>query len=111
MSDEIVVDATALRFADYEPTFTLDGRHLAFLSTRTFDPVYDEHVFGLSFPAGTRPQLLPLVASTASPFAPTAQGRPSTPAEDGQDVDEVTVAVDLDGLTERAVPVPVPAAR
>ncbi|MDQ4104589.1 MAG: PDZ domain-containing protein, partial [Actinomycetota bacterium] len=111
VSDEIVVDATALRFADSEPTFTLDGRHLAFLSTRTFDPVYDEHVFDLSFPAGTRPQLLPLAASTASPFAPTAQGRASTPAEDGQDVDEVTVAVGLDGLTERAVPVPVPAAR
>ncbi len=111
VSDGTVVDATVLRFADSEPTFTLDGRHLAFLSTRTFDPVYDAHVFDLSFLAGTRPQLLPLAAGTPSPFAPTARGRASTPANDSQDVDEVTVVVDLDGLAERAVPVPVPAAR
>ncbi len=111
VSDRTVADATLLRFTDFNPTFTLDGRHLAFLSTRTFDPVYDEQVFDLSFPAGTRPQLLPLAASTPSPFAPTAQGRASTPANDGQDADEVTVVVDLDGLAERVVPVPVPAAR
>jgi tricorn protease len=109
VSDGTVVDATALRFADFNPTFTLDGRHLAFLSTRIFDPVYDAQVFGLSFPAGTRPQLLPLAADTPSPFAPTAQGR--APAKDDQETDDVVVVVDPDGLTERAVPVPVPAAR
>ncbi|MGH4010278.1 MAG: peptidase S41, partial [Pseudonocardiaceae bacterium] len=109
--DGTVVDATALRFVDTEPTFTLDGRHLAFLSTRTFDPVYDAQVFDLSFAAGTRPQLLPLAASTPSPFAPTAQGRASAPANDNHDAEEVTLEVDLAGLTERAVPVPVPAAR
>lgn len=39
------------------------------------------------------------------------QGRVRQPAGSGQDGDEVTVEVDLDGLSERAVPVPVPAAR
>ncbi len=106
-----VLDATALRFVDSTPTFTLDGRHLTFLSTRTFDPVYDSQVFDLSFSAGTRPQLLPLAASTPSPFAPTAQGLASTPDENGPDVDEVTVVVDPDGLADRVVPVPVSAAR
>ena len=109
VSDSLVVDATELRFTDSEPTFTLDGRHLAFLSARTFDPVYDEHVFDLGFPAATRPQLLPLAASTPSPFAPTLQGRRSPP--DGDGADEVSVVVDLEGLAERVVPVPVPAAR
>ncbi|HEX4101170.1 MAG TPA: S41 family peptidase [Pseudonocardiaceae bacterium] len=111
LPDGSVVDATALRFVDSTPTFTLDGRHLAFLSTRTFDPVYDSQVFDLSFSAGTRPYLLPLAASTPSPFAPTVQGRASTPAGDGHDADAVTLVVDLDGLAERVVPVPVPAAR
>ncbi|HKR48856.1 MAG TPA: peptidase S41, partial [Pseudonocardiaceae bacterium] len=111
LSDATVVDATVLRFADFNPTFTLDGRHLAFLSTRTFDPVYDAQVFDLSFPASIRPQLLPLAVDTPSPFAPTAQGRASTPDDDHHDGDEVTVVVDFDGLTERAVPIPVPAAR
>ncbi|MGH3694046.1 MAG: S41 family peptidase [Pseudonocardiaceae bacterium] len=110
--DGTVADATGLRFTDYQPTFTLDGQHLAFLSTRTFDPVYDQQVFDLSFPASTRPQLLPLAAGTPSPFDPTTQGRESAPNKDNQGTDEaVTVVVDLEGLTERAVPVPVPAAR
>jgi tricorn protease len=111
VSDGTLVDATALRFVDSTPTFTSDGRHLAFLSTRTFDPVYDSQVFDLSFSVGTRPQLLPLAASTPSPFAPTTQGRASTPANHSRDLDGVTVVVDLDGLAERVVPVPVPAAR
>ncbi|HZS20572.1 MAG TPA: PDZ domain-containing protein, partial [Pseudonocardiaceae bacterium] len=112
LADSTVVDATALRFADFAPTFTLDGRHLAFLSTRTFDPVYDAQVFDLSFVAGTRPHLLVLAAATPSPFAPTVQGRLPNPATDNGDSNaRVAVAVDLNGLIERAVPVPVPAAR
>jgi tricorn protease len=115
VADATVVDATMLRFVDFQPTFTLDGAHLAFLSIRTFDPVYDAQVFDLSFPTGTRPQLLPLAATTPSPFAPTAQGRTKTPTEDNatdnRDADEVSVTVDLDGLSERVVPVPVAAAR
>ena len=75
VADGTVVDATTLRFADFAPTFTLDGRYLAFLSNRTFDPMYDTQVFDLSFAAGTRPHLLPLAVTTPSPFAPTAQGR------------------------------------
>src|SRR5262249_12292390 len=83
----------------------------AFLSTRTFDPVYDVQVFDLSFPTGTRPQLLPLAATTPSPFAPTAQGRAKTPAKDNQDTEEVSVTADLARRPDRVVPVPVPAAR
>lgn len=114
LADGTVVDATALRFADFAPTFTLDGRHLAFLSNRTFDPVYDAQVFDLSFLPGIRPQLLPLAADTPSPFAPTVQGRLPKLPKDGDGSggnDDVTVVVDLDGLIQRAVPVPVPAAR
>lgn len=48
-TDLSVSEATPLRFKDYSPAFTLDGKHLAFLSTRSFDPVYDEHVFDLAF--------------------------------------------------------------
>lgn len=109
VSDLSVEEVTPLRFADSAPAFTPDGQHLAFLSTRTFDPVYDEHVFDLGFPASTRPQLLPLAADTPSPFSPTAAGRPSVPPE--VDRDGVTVRVDLEGLAGRVVPTPVPAGR
>ena len=74
--DGQVIDATPLRFDDHDPVFTLDGKYLAFLSVRTFDPVYDTHVFDMSFPAGTRPYLLTLAATTPSPFDAELGGRP-----------------------------------
>ena len=75
-TDLSIVDVTPLRFVDSEPVFTVDGKHLAFLSARSFDPVYDSHVFDMSFPYGTRPHLVPLAATTPSPFSPQLRGRP-----------------------------------
>ena len=76
IADGEVFDATDGRFTDTEPVFTLDGKYLAFLSLRDFDPVYDSHFFDLAFPYGARPHLLPLDAATPSPFAPERGGRP-----------------------------------
>lgn len=73
------VDVTGLRFADTDPVFTRDGRHLAFLSVRTFDALPDAVVFDRSFPAATRPYLVPLAATTPSPFDPSGDGRPAVP--------------------------------
>jgi tricorn protease len=109
-----VIDVTALRFTDTEPVFTLDGKHLAFLSARTFDPVYDEHVFDMSFPVAVRPHLLPLAATTPSPFDPQPGGRPvpaADPADASGEPATPEVVVDADGLDQRAVPLPVPAGR
>jgi tricorn protease len=111
IADREVVDVTDGRFADTNPVFTTDGLYLAFLSQRTFDPVYDTHTFDLSFPFGSRPYLVPLAADTPSPFGPTPEGRPVSqePAEDS--ADGVTVTIDAAGLPERVVPVPVEEAR
>ncbi|GAA0215949.1 S41 family peptidase [Saccharothrix mutabilis subsp. mutabilis] len=114
-TDLSVVDVTPLRFADFSPAFTEDGRYLAFLSIRSFDPVYDAHVFDLSFPTGCRPYLLPLAATTPSPFDPLRLGRPvgdddkDDKDKDHKDENPITV-VDLDGLADRVVPLPVAAA-
>jgi tricorn protease len=76
LADGTVVDVTDGRFVDSEPVFTFDGKYLAFLSARVFDPVYDAHFFDLSFPYGSRPYLVPLAADTPSPFGPLTTGRP-----------------------------------
>ncbi|MFJ8330738.1 S41 family peptidase [Streptomyces sp. NPDC094437] len=113
-TDLTVTEATPLRFQDWSPTFTLDGKHLAFLSARAFDPVYDEHVFDLAFLAGARPHLITLAATTPSPFGPQRHGRPfDAPDKDETPDSEGTPAtrVDLDGLADRIVPFPVEAAR
>ncbi|MEI5100541.1 PDZ domain-containing protein [Streptomyces sp. PmtG] len=115
-ADLSVSEATQLRFRDYSPAFTLDGKHLAFLSARAFDPVYDDHVFDLAFVGGSRPHLITLAATTPSPFGPQRHGRAfdsaegphaETPDSEGSPV----TRVDLDGLTDRVVPFPVEAAR
>jgi tricorn protease len=74
--DQETIDVTDGRFHDSDPVFTVDGQYLAFLSRRTFDPVYDAHSFDLSFPYGVRPYLVPLAAATLSPFGPQPGGRP-----------------------------------
>ncbi|MGQ4403663.1 S41 family peptidase [Streptomyces hayashii] len=114
VTDLSVTEATPLRFRDYAPAFTLDGRHLAFLSTRAFDPVYDQHVFDLSFVAGARPHLITLAATTPSPFGPQRHGRPfeapdkeETPDSEGTP----STRIDLEGLADRIVPFPVEAGR
>ena len=76
LADRTIVDVTDGRFDDTDPAFTADGTYLAFLSRRSFDPVYDAHFFDLSFPYGCRPYLVPLAATTPSPFAPVPDGRP-----------------------------------
>ncbi|MFE9168002.1 S41 family peptidase [Streptomyces kebangsaanensis] len=113
-TDLSVTDATPLRFRDHAPAFTLDGKHLAFLSHRSFDPVYDEHVFDLAFVEGSRPHLITLAATTPSPFGPQRHGRPfETPDKEETPDSEGTPAtrVDLEGLADRIVPFPVEAAR
>ncbi|WP_169950754.1 S41 family peptidase [Microbispora sp. H11081] len=117
------IEVTPPRFNDHTPSFTADGRYLAFLSHRTFDPVYDSHAFDLSFPASCRPYLVPLKATTPSPFDPSPRGRGFGEESDaGQDAQRARNAenaggpeppavteVDVDGLAARVVPVPVPA--
>ncbi len=108
-----VYDATTERFVDTDPAFTLDGRHLAFLSARTFDPVYDAHAFDLSFTVGVRPYLIPLAADTVSPFDAEPSGRVMPPIGPGADKPRrpdapAATRVDVDGLADRAVVVPVP---
>ncbi|MFJ7022464.1 S41 family peptidase [Streptomyces sp. NPDC101117] len=113
-TDLSVSEATPLRFRDYAPAFTHDGKHLAFLSTRAFDPVYDEHVFDLAFVVGSRPHLITLAATTPSPFGPQRHGRSfDAPDKDETPDSEGTPAtrIDLEGLADRIVPFPVEAGR
>jgi tricorn protease len=134
LEDGEAVRVTEGRFRDADPVFTLDGKHLAFLSLRSFDPIYDEHAFDLTFPASWRPFLVPLGARTPSPFGASPDGRPVSPEDDkpedppaldasdpGDDTEETPaekkkdeddegppeVVVDVEGLAARVVPIPV----
>jgi tricorn protease len=100
-----VVEVTPLRFVDTEPVFSADAKFLAFLSARTFDPLYDALVFDLSFVAGIRPYLVSLSATTPSPFDPELEGRPRHGAEShGDGADAGADATDADDPKSTAPP-------
>ena len=111
IADGEVIDVTDGRFTDTSPVFTADGLYLAFLSQRSFDPVYDVHTFDLSFPFGGRPYLVPLAAGTPSPFGPMPDGRPLGQENGDDPATEPVVTVDPDGLAERVVAIGVEEAR
>jgi len=118
LADGSVTDVTPARFDDSSPVFTLDGKYLAFLSNRAFDPVYDAHLFDLGFLPGIRPYLVTLLATTPSPFAPELNGRPVEADEPGKgsaaqtaESEPAPVGLDVAGLAERIVPFPVEAGR
>ncbi len=115
-----IIDVTDGRFKDESPAFTPDGKFLAFLSNRSFDPVYDGHSFDLSFPSPIKPYLVALAADTASPFGPTVDpggdsAEAARSAADNADAggadgaeEAPTVRVDTEGLSHRVIGVPVP---
>jgi tricorn protease len=125
LADGQVSDVTDGRFLDTEPVFSHDGRYLAFLSRRTFDPVYDAHFFDLSFPYGARPYLVPLAASTPPPFGPLRGGRPigddraqrgggggdDSDRDSDSDARPAAIDVDVAGLAGRVVALPVAESR
>lgn len=117
-----VLDVTDGRFTDHDPSFTTDGRYLAFLSERSFDPVYDTHRFDLSFPSSTKPFLVALAAGTPSPFGPSVSGgglpetvnsaAEGTASKADSSADKVpAVRVDAKRIGDRIIAVPVPQGR
>ncbi len=103
------------RFRDVRPAFDPTGTYLYFLSGRSFDPVSDVYFHDFGFPRGVNPYLIPLRADTASPFDPgmreaRAPGASPNGSGDGDD-GPPEVTVDLEGLADRVVRIPVPDGR
>ena len=118
---------------DCDPAFDPDGKYLYFLGTRVFNPVRDNLQFELSFPRGIKPYLITLRRDQRSPFIPEMKNfdekedeSTKRPASDAAEVKAETAAadekekkekkasalqIDLDGITERVLPFPLPEAR
>jgi tricorn protease len=110
---------TRPEFRDWSPAFDPEGRYLYFLSVRTFDPVYDNVQFELSFPRAARPYLIALQADARPPFEPEPKGMRADPgdareaakaAEAGKDGPR-PVRIDVDGIESRVAQFPVPEGR
>jgi tricorn protease len=96
-------------FRDYSPAFDPAGKYLYFLSLRTFDPVYDNVQFELSFPRAARPYLIALTADARPPFEPEPAGMQDDDAKNARTAkkEAPVVRVDLDGIARRVAAFPV----
>jgi tricorn protease len=90
---------------DFAPAFTKDGRYLAILSRRTLVPEADDLTGGIDFRNTVKPYLLLLRNDLRSPFAPE-DAETETAEEPAK-----PFRIDVEGLGERIVEVPVPAGR
>lgn len=120
-------ELTRGQFNDFSPAFSTDGRYLAFLSSRTIDPSYDELGFDLAFTNTIRPWIVPLSAEDPVPFGPAADGWPLADPDDKSDkTDEpgsakeaggkgepesAAIVFDTHGVEDRMVALPVAAGR
>jgi tricorn protease len=100
---------TQPEFRDSAPAFDPAGRYLYFISVRTYDPVYDNVQFELSFPRAARPYLIALQADARPPFDPAPRGMKS-PESDGTAAPRPQAAplrIDLDDIARRIAAFPV----
>ncbi|HEX9131483.1 MAG TPA: PDZ domain-containing protein [Ktedonobacteraceae bacterium] len=120
---------------DVSPAFDPEGKYLYFLGYRTFNPVYDNLQFDMSFPRGVKPYAITLQRDLRSPFIPepkapeekekekekeevsNGETQEEKDAEDSAQAEEVDnkeaaqkptpIVIDLEGITARALPFPV----
>ncbi len=96
-------------FQDTCPFFDPKGRYLFFLSGREFDPVVDTLTFNYAFSRAVRICLVTLAADTPSPLQPLPRTlkKASKNGEDSKEKDPGPVRIDLDGLPDRVVQLPI----
>src|SRR5262249_31983609 len=102
---------------DFEPAFDPKGRYLYFVSRRTLDPKFGAFEFAYQFDATDKVYALTLTDREKSPVAPESdeEGAAADSVKEAKHEDKGTShgaqRIDLDGLAERIVELPIAAAR
>ncbi len=94
------------RFRDENPSFSSDGRFLAYSSYRSIPMTADDVFSQLNSTPTAFIMLVPLTKNVASPFRPRNDEEEATPP--AKPSDDKTVKIDLDGIQTRLVMVPGP---
>ncbi len=105
---------TSGEFKDIQPVFDPDSKYLYFLSLRIFDPVYDAVFFDLGFPKAMKPYMVTLQKDTLSPFESKKEPDEKKESDVSSKEEQKTVPVldiDLEGIQNRIIPMPLPEGR
>ncbi|MDX1625969.1 MAG: S41 family peptidase [Wenzhouxiangellaceae bacterium] len=104
-------------FSEYQPAFSPDGELLYFLGDREFAPQISGREWNYATNRVTAVHAYALTGESSNPFAPGEDAEPAGDGdsgdedngENGEADDEVRVAIDFDGLSDRVIRVPGPA--
>ncbi len=101
-------------FSSFQPSFSSDGKFLFFSSQRNFSPSYSQVEWNYAYYDLAKIYLVTLDKETKSPFAPKSDevvinGEKKDAGKKDESKSEVTVTVDIDGIVNRIVEIPVAA--
>ena len=131
VADKSKTEVTDKWFSSDQPAFSSDGKYLLFTSDREFSPIYSQVEWNFAYANMTKVYLVTLAKDTPSPFAPendevkispepskdakTADKKKDKDKKDetakaGDEGDKpVTVKIDLEGIQDRIVELPLKA--
>ncbi len=100
------------------PSFSSDGKYLLFISSRDFNPIYSWTEWNHAYVDMNKVYMITLAKSTPSPFAPENDNVKITSGEDSNSKKEekkaesksTDLTVDMDGIKERVIALPIEAA-
>lgn len=121
-----ITQVTENWFSSHDAVFSDDGKYLLFTSERDFNPIYSWTEWNHAYQDMTRIYLIPLAKDTPNPFAlknDETEVKPDLPEssatkakesdkkskEDAKTDEGINVKVDLEGITDRIVSLPVKA--
>ena len=98
---------------DVQPVFDPSGKYLSFLSSRVFNPVYDNLQFDLGFPSAIKPYIITLSAETLSPLVKEVERKKEDKKDKKEDKkkDKLNVKIDFRGIQDRVIAIPIPERR
>lgn len=114
-------DLTDQWYGTSSPAFSENGKYLFFVSDRDFNPTYSQVEWNYAYQDMDRLYMLTLTKDTPSPFAPvndevsiktedtTVKEEPKTKTDDKPKTESKDIVIDLDGISQRVIGLPVAA--
>jgi tricorn protease len=100
-------EATDGWYASSQPEFSGDGKYLFFVSNRDFQPIYSRTEWNHAYQDMSRLYLVTLAKETANPLLPPNDEVPAV-RKDEPRKEGTPIMVDVDGLKDRILALPVP---
>ncbi|NOZ46683.1 MAG: protease [Chlorobi bacterium] len=112
LSTKVKTEVTKGWFYSSQPSFSSDGKFLVFVSSRDFTPTYSDVEWNYAYEDMARIYIAILDKETPSPFAPEndvvkIEKTDENKKKDEKNKQENSFKIDLNGLTERIISLPV----